>query len=164
MPQELAYPIALAVAGIAVYTDTRYGLIPNKLSFPAAGLGFGLNAATAGWDGAWVAAQAIGLGVALFLLPFLLGGMGAGDVKLLGALGALVGPTNVFETFVLSAMLGGVVGLVVLVRRFGWQVASFTLITDRGALVNPSWGATRMTGFPFASAIFFGLFASMMVS
>ena len=163
MQPDLSYPIALAIGGFAVYTDTRFGLIPNKVTFPAVGLGLALHLVTGGWDGLVFSTEGMALGLGLFLIPFLIGSMGAGDVKLLAALGAFVGPAQIFAVFLLCAMLGGVVGLVVLVRRFGWSFFSFTLLTDRAALVGPAWGGTRLTAFPFASAIFFGLFASLFV-
>ena len=165
MGQEVFFVGALAVACIAVYTDTRYGLVFNKLTLPTTALGILGHGIFGSWDGLVFALAGAGIGLSLFLIPFLIGGMGAGDVKLLAALGALVGPQHVFATFLFSATLGGVTALVVLVRRYGLPFVSTSLLSDRGALLarDPETG-TRMTAFPFGSAIFFGLFASNLVS
>ena len=154
---------ALAIAGAAVYTDTKQGIIPNKMTFPAVAVGIGANTALGGWDGLGFAAAGAALGFVLFLLPFLFGGMGAGDVKLLAALGAFIGPTAVLGTFFFSALLGGLIALAVLIRNSGIQMVGLAAFSGgvRG-LLSLSHGGTRL-GFPFASAIFFGLFAALLV-
>src|SRR5436309_8439245 len=114
---------AIAVASVAVYTDTRRTRIPNWLTFPALGVGLAMHAILGGTEALMPSLQGAGLGLLLFLVPFLIGGMGAGDVKLLAALGAFVGPEHVFIVFFVSALVGGVTGLLVLARRFGWQTA-----------------------------------------
>jgi prepilin peptidase CpaA len=151
------------IASIALYTDTRRGLIPNWLTFPTLLAGLVLHGVVSGGDGLLLSAQGAGLGLGLFLIPFLLGGMGAGDVKLLAALGAFVGPEHIFATFVFSAILGGIIGAVCLVRRFGWQATGLTVLEGWTALLSPTQFRTRLNGFPFASAILFGLFASLLV-
>lgn len=154
---------ALAIAAVAVYTDTKRGIIPNRLTFPALVLGIGLHATLGGLDGAKFAASGAALGLALFLLPFLVGNMGAGDVKLLAALGAFVGPVLIVSTFFLSVFLGGVIALFLLVRNAGLNGMKLSAMTGWSGLLSLSEGGTRM-GFPFASAIFFGLFASLLVA
>ncbi len=52
------------------------------------------------------------VGFLILILPFLLSGMGAGDVKGLAALGALIGPSAIFQTFLYMALIGGVISLV----------------------------------------------------
>jgi prepilin peptidase CpaA len=54
-------------------------------------------------------------GFCLLLLPFLMSGMGAGDVKGFAALGALIGPSAIFQTFLYTALIGGVISLVYIV-------------------------------------------------
>lgn len=164
MEQTIFSGAAFVLAAIAVFTDTKRGLIPNWLTMPAIPLGIALHGASAGLDGIIYGAGGAALGLGLFFLPYWLGNMGAGDVKLLAALGAFVGPWQVSTTFVASAMLGGLIGGCLLVRRFGWQGTYMTVASGWGSLVVPASAATRMTGFPFASAIFFGLFASLLVN
>lgn len=153
---------ALAIAGAAVFTDTKQGIIPNKLTFPAVLVGCALHAALGGWDALGFAAAGAGLGLALFLLPFLFGNMGAGDVKLLAALGAFVGPFAIFGTFFYSVILGGAVAIFLLLKNAGLDGMKLTAMTGVRGLVSLSEGRTGL-GFPFASAIFFGLFASLLV-
>ena len=163
MDHGISYVIALAIATVAVFTDTKYGRIPNVLTFPAMAAGLALHGAFGGWSGMTFSAQGAALGLGLFLLPFLLGGMGAGDVKLLAALGAFVGPMQIFAAFVCCALVGGVMGVFILVRKYGGQETLMTLMHNWNLLLTPAWRTTRMTGFPFASAIFFGIFASKFV-
>jgi prepilin peptidase CpaA len=153
---------ALAIAGVAVCTDTKRGIIPNKLTFPAVLIGCVFHGIIGGWDGLGFALSGAGLGLALFLLPFLVGNMGAGDVKLLAALGAFVGPQVIFGTFFFSVILGGAMGLVILLKHSGLEGMKLTAMTGLGGLLSLSQGGTRL-GFPFASAIFFGLVASFLV-
>ena len=83
---------ALAVTGLAGCLDWRSRRIPNWLTVPAVFAGIVVNFATAGWHGVALAFEGAGLGLAL-LLPFvLMRALGAGDWKLMGALGAFLGP------------------------------------------------------------------------
>ncbi len=109
-----------ATALIAGIYDLRYRRIPNRLNITAAALGLVLNGFFFHWHG--VASAFLGIGVALLVyFPlYLLRGMGAGDVKLMMAIGAIVGPSNWFQIFVVTALCGGFFALclVVLKRRF----------------------------------------------
>lgn len=160
MEQALYFPIALGAAGVAVYTDTRFGLISNRLTVGTFLLGVGLHAAFGGWEalGAAVLGGAVGLG--LLLVPYLLGGMGAGDAKLMAALGTLAGVQTVFAIFGWACMLGGLIALVVLIRTHGiWGIVT-AVLGGWKSLLSPDMRVTRLTGFPFASSILFGVVAS----
>lgn len=105
----------LFVSLVGLYTaaaamiDLRTKRIPNYLTMPAALLGLAYHSfAPAGW-GIGTSLAGLGVGLALLLLPWLLGGGGMGDVKLLGALGAWLGPRLMliaFGTSVLFAAIG----------------------------------------------------------
>jgi prepilin peptidase CpaA len=83
---------ALALTGLAGCLDWRSRRIPNWLTVPGLFAGIAVNFATAGWHGAALALEGAGLGLAL-LLPFvLMRALGAGDWKLMGAVGAFLGP------------------------------------------------------------------------
>ncbi|NTW05634.1 MAG: hypothetical protein HGA27_05915 [Peptococcaceae bacterium] len=55
------------------------------------------------------------LGLLLLIIPFLMGGLGGGDVKLLGVIGSIMGPSFVFTTFIFGALFGGFISLVILI-------------------------------------------------
>jgi prepilin peptidase CpaA len=113
----LFIPLAIAI----IYMDVRYRRIPNKLVFATLMAGLSLNLVFRGWHG--LASSLEGMGVA-FLMMFMLhlvGTMGAGDVKLFAAVGAIVGISSVLQTLVVVALMGGVlaVGKMIYARRVG---------------------------------------------
>src|SRR5262245_28765406 len=113
---------AFALAVIACWCDIRTRRIPNWLTFPAAALG--LIAATAMHGGSGAAASAIGwfVGLLLFFPLFALRGLGGGDVKLMGALGAWLGTSMVLGVAFYTTLAGGVLAIVLIVRhRYGGQ-------------------------------------------
>ena len=110
--------MALA-AGVLVATviDIRTRRIPNELTAAMAGIGVGL--AASGVSGLSLGASLVGFGVGLLLmLPgHALGATGAGDVKLMAAIGALIGPGMVVNAFLFTAVAGGVLAVAVAIRR-----------------------------------------------
>jgi prepilin peptidase CpaA len=108
---------ALAVAFVACVTDLRSRRIPNVLTAGAAVAGLLAHAATGGVSGGLTSLAGLVVGMALFLPFFLLGGMGAGDVKLLAALGAWLGPGQVFWLAIYASLIGGVLAVAVAVGR-----------------------------------------------
>ncbi|MGH9625306.1 MAG: A24 family peptidase [Bryobacteraceae bacterium] len=103
--------LLLALAFAAGWFDLRFRRIPNWLSLSGAVLGIGLNVLLAGRYGAAESLLGILCAFAVYVPLFLLRAMGAGDVKLMIAIGAIAGPRNWFEIFLASALLGGVVAL-----------------------------------------------------
>jgi prepilin peptidase CpaA len=99
--------VALLVGLGACVTDVRSRRIPNLLTFGAAAAGIALHSGLGGWNGFQTATMGWLAGTALFLPFFLLGGMGAGDVKLLAALGAWLGPRDAFWMAVYGSLAGG---------------------------------------------------------
>ena len=111
--------LSVLVAGLAAATviDLRTRRIPNVLT--AAMIAVGIALAVAGSSGISVPASLIGfvLGLLLMMPGYALGATGAGDVKLMGAVGALVGPALVVKAFLLTAIAGGVLAVIVAARR-----------------------------------------------
>src|SRR6266487_4101037 len=105
--------IAVGVTLVAVAWDVATRRIPNPLTFGAALAAFAVHAYIGGWSGAGMAAAGWAAGIALFFPVFALGGMGAGDVKLLGAVGAWLGPVAAVWVALYSGIAGGILGLVV---------------------------------------------------
>jgi prepilin peptidase CpaA len=102
---------------VATAVDIRTRRIPNELTATMAGLGVGLSAAGVSGVPVWASILGFILGLALMMPGHLLGATGAGDVKLMGAVGALVGPAHVVSAFLFTAIAGGVLAIVVAVRR-----------------------------------------------
>ena len=93
---ELKYVAVVAVALVACVTDLRSRRIPNVLTFGAATAGLVFHIFAPMGEGPTTALLGWLIGVAIFFVPFALGGLGGGDVKLLGALGAWLGPSGIF--------------------------------------------------------------------
>lgn len=104
---------AIVIAVIAAVWDLKTRRIPNVLTFGAALAAIVVHLWLQGPAGAGWAVAGWLVGVAFFLPFFALGGMGAGDVKLLGALGAWLGPGPVVWVALFSLIAGGIIGLAV---------------------------------------------------
>ena len=104
-----------AVVVTAAATDLYRRKIPNWLTLPAMALGLGVN--TIGGLGFLPALWGMLLGLGVFAVFFAVGFMGAGDGKLMGAVGAFVGWPQMATVMVLIAILGGVAGVVVAWRQ-----------------------------------------------
>src|SRR5215207_7552353 len=100
----------LAVACVA---DLRTRRIPNLLTMSAAGGALLFHLFTGGWAAAGWSLAGLFLGALLFFPMFALRGMGAGDVKLLAAVGAWLGPGQVAIVALATSIAGGVIAVVV---------------------------------------------------
>jgi prepilin peptidase CpaA len=107
----------LIVGAAACATDLHSRRIPNWLTFGAAAAAIATHYAIAGQSGAQYAASGWVIGLFVFLPLFLLGGMGAGDVKLLAALGAWLGPKDALMLAGYASIAGGVIGLAIAIRH-----------------------------------------------
>jgi prepilin peptidase CpaA len=105
--------IAVGVGLAACVTDLRSRRIPNVLTFGAAAAALVYGTLTAGWSGAGSAALGWLIGALAFIVPFALGGLGGGDVKLLAAIGAWLGPLGAFWLALYTGIAGGVMALFV---------------------------------------------------
>jgi len=108
-----AHIVGLTIASIACVTDLRTRRIPNVLTFGAALAGLLYQFVNGGIDGLGNGALGWLVGALIFVLPFALGGLGGGDVKLLAALGAWLGPENVLWLSLYTGVAGGVMALAV---------------------------------------------------
>ena len=109
--------VAVALCVVASAFDVRSRRIPNALTFGAVAAALAFHGWTRGLEGILGAASGFGVGFALFFPMFALGGMGAGDVKLLAALGAWLGPAAAAWTALYAAMAGGVMAVALAVAR-----------------------------------------------
>jgi prepilin peptidase CpaA len=104
---------ALAVAIVAAVCDLRTRKIPNVLTFGTVVVAVFLHGYMDGWRAAGLSAAGCAAGLALFFPFFALGGLGAGDVKLLGAVGACVGPLATVWVALYASISGGVMAVIV---------------------------------------------------
>lgn len=111
MTVELRITAAICVGVIACAFDLSTRRIPNVLTFGASLVALTLCLVTEGLPGLGSSAAGWLIGCALFLPLFLLRGLGAGDVKLLAALGAWVGPSTIVWTALYGAIAGGVMAV-----------------------------------------------------
>jgi prepilin peptidase CpaA len=114
---NLTFLVLVIGVATAAVIDIRTRRIPNELTAALAGLGLGL--AATGVSGVSVGAAVAGMVVGfLLMLPgHALGATGAGDVKLMAAVGALLGPATVVNAFLFTALAGGGLAAVVALRR-----------------------------------------------
>jgi prepilin peptidase CpaA len=116
-PQTTYMEAALVCASIARLYDLRTRRIPNKLTLPAIIFGLTLHLMRGGpAELGWSALAGLIAG-GVFLLFFLAGGMGAGDVKLMTAVGCLVGTGNIKDVLIATVLIGAVMGLVLALYR-----------------------------------------------
>jgi prepilin peptidase CpaA len=116
---------AAATGLVACTWDIRTRRVPNWLTFGSAILAWAVWLSAHGVRGAGWSAAGWLAGCAVFLPFFVLRGMGAGDVKLLAALGAWIGPVTVLWAAAYGAMAGGVLALAVaLSHKYLWRALS----------------------------------------
>lgn len=107
----------VVVLCVATFTDLRNRRIPNWLVLPFLAAGFAVSGWLQGWHGLLLSLEGAALGLVVYGFFFWMGGMGAGDVKLCAAIGAWIGPSQLFIALVITGMVGGV--MVVCWAAFG---------------------------------------------
>ena len=116
--KQFVYPAAataVALAGAA--TDIRSRRIPNLITGPAILLGLALHLSLDGWHGLLTSLAAGLICGAIFLIFYVAGGMGAGDVKLIAAAGCIAGLSDAGYLLILTSLAGGVMGLAFAMMR-----------------------------------------------
>jgi prepilin peptidase CpaA len=121
LPKQVIWLLPALFAVIAGFTDWRSRRIPNWLTVCGLLLGITVNSLTRGWLGAKDSLLGAGLGL-LLLLPFvLMRSLGAGDWKLVGALGAFLGPSHLVTVLFATVLVAGLMALILVIwkRRMG---------------------------------------------
>ncbi len=158
--EHLIFPLAIALW--ISWNDLRTRKIPNYLTLGAALAGLLFNLAVSGLSGLTSALLGLLLGFGFLILPYILGGMGAGDVKALAALGAWLGPLGTLCLFCYMAIAGGLMSLGVLIwRGLLWQnFLNLILCQDKGSALLP---ARKTPGIPYGVAMALGMLALVMI-
>ena len=154
--------------GIAVFTDWREHKIYNKLLVPAFFTALLLNTLQGGGAGLTNSLLGVATGFVLLLLPYLMGGMGAGDVKLLAVIGAFGGVTFVLTSFLYGTAIGGLISVFLLARRkaLGNTLKHFLLflpILQKPQHLSETMGNARQEKFPYGIAIALGTLIALFL-
>ena len=141
--------LLIPLAGIVSYYDVRYRRIPNLVVVSALVSGLIINTSFGGFGGTWASVEGFGLAFAPMFLMHIFGAMGAGDVKLFAAVGAVLGVKMVPMTFVIVVMLGAALAIYTMLRSGtvfstlhgvlrifvgilpGWEMPRFAMPPDR---------------------------------
>ena len=138
--------LVIAVVLVAAVTDFLWQKIPNLLTFPSMLIGMSGHTLANGWEGLQMSLLGLAVGSGTLIGFYILGGMAAGDVKLLGAVGSIIGPQDVFLVFLMTAILGGVYSIGVMVGLFGARG-----MAQRVTGIFQTWFLTKDLSFAFAS-------------
>lgn len=116
------------------YEDARNKKIPNKYTIPAIFVGLLLMSMDSGFDGFRNSFTGFILGFLIFFIPFIFGFMGAGDVKLMAAIGALKGFTFTAYSLLASSIAGGI--MVIIYAIYKRQMLK-TILNMFGLIIKP---------------------------
>lgn len=160
--------LLIGLLAIASLYDLKYRRIPNWL------IGLGLLSAlsgywlTGGWAGVLFSLKGLAAGIGLLLVPFALRGIGAGDVKLLGLVGAFQGIHFVCSTFLWMALWGGLMALIIAYRngRLGQILINIFPVSVKYALPFTARIADKPNSeqvvYPYALAIALGVLCTFL--
>jgi prepilin peptidase CpaA len=125
---QIVWAFALAFTGCAGWIDWRVRRIPNWLTVSGLFLGIALHASFAGWHGALMSVEGAGLALVVLLPLVLMRALGAGDWKLMGAVGAFLGPWMFLFVLLASSFVAGVMAIVLMIRTNSVKQTMLNLI------------------------------------
>ncbi len=160
---HLVFPLLLALW--IAWEDLKTHRIPNYLTLGTALAGLAYGLIFHGWTGMADGCLGMLLGFGLLIVPYLMIGMGAGDVKALAALGAWLGPGLVFYLFLYMGMAGGVMALAVLCYkgllwsklRRGWVLLVNLILCRPGGVAPEAIPSPKIEGIPYGVAMALGM-------
>jgi prepilin peptidase CpaA len=157
---------AIIILAIAAYIDWKEHRVPNWLTYSAWGLGILFHALSGGISGVSLSLLGTVAGLATLIIPYALRGMGAGDVKLMAAVGAWVGASITLHAFLWITVAGGVMGLYSILRsqeireRFAtMNIAGRNLMSFKRLDQGQSADAPRRILLPYGVPIAIGFYA-----
>ncbi len=165
----IAAAFLVVLAFIITYYDVCYRRIPNPFVLATLLVGIFLNTINAGLSGTLSSLAGCAAGFAIMFCLHLFGAMGAGDVKLFAAVASVTGAQLVLPTFLVVAIIGGVLGVVSMVRAGQIKLTMMRVLQIiLGILPGHSVPrfpvpADRRLTIPYGVAITFGSFISLIV-
>lgn len=154
----------LIILLICVITDIKNRKIYNKVIYPSLLITFVFHFASSGWTGLSHSFLGFLIGFSILLIPYMLGGMGAGDVKLLALIGAIKGGAFVFQSFLYIALIGALMaGMIIIFRRDMLKSIVYYIASLKGGTKLPggiSRGSLTAT-YPYGVAIALGAVVKM---
>ena len=158
--------ILLLILGTAIASDLRWRTIPNWLTAPAVLVGLGFHTVMNQFAGFVFSLEGAAVGLGLFIILYVCGWMGAGDVKLFAAVGSFLGPAQTISAAIVIALVGGLLAFLVLGFHQGWRKTTLWLwshfetmvVTKSAQDLTPIQGAAPK--LPYAVAIGLGTIGS----
>jgi prepilin peptidase CpaA len=161
--------LLIATLIICCITDLKVRKIYNKVIFPILFSVFLLHLILNGFTGLKVSILGFIAGIIILIIPFVLRGIGAGDVKLLALIGAIKGSGFAFNTALYMFMIGGIIALVIIIfhsetinffKKLFWWLASLI----KGSYYKLEFPTTPfLKKFPYSVAIAGGAFICLML-
>lgn len=169
-PETMKLILLAPMTTFIMYYDVRYRRIPNVLVLATLIGGLAINTSLAGFSGTVSSLEGFALAFVPMFLIHLFGAMGAGDVKLFGAVGAVLGVAMVPMTFIIVVMLGAALAVYTMLRSGtvfstlhgvlrivvgilpGWEMPRFAMPADRKHTI--PYGVAIMLGSLLSAGIF----------
>jgi prepilin peptidase CpaA len=165
----VAAAFLVVLAFIISYYDVCYRRIPNPFVLATLTVGILLNSIHAGFSGALSSLTGCAVGFAIMFGLHLFGAMGAGDVKLFAAIASITGAQLVLPTFLVVAIIGGVLGVFSMIRAGQMQITMMRVLQILMGLLLPGHSvprfpvpADRRLTIPYGVAITFGSLISLV--
>lgn len=144
---------AILIPGVllASWIDYAQHKVPNWLNATLIAVGFGVQGFYHGPTGIWIGFCGMWVGFGVLIIPWMMHGMGAGDVKLMAAIGVWFGPWMTLVSFALGAVIGGIIAAVMIVaaRKTRYAMANLSIImvkcTSRDTLFS-DFGSAKSFG------------------
>jgi prepilin peptidase CpaA len=114
---QFHYYVLIILMAAAFYTDVKDLRIPNRLTFSTVLVSFLYHFIVNGWEGLIFSGLGCGAGVGIFILLYAFKAIGAGDVKLFGSIGAIMGLEFTLYSMMYSVIYAGLIGLIILLIR-----------------------------------------------
>lgn len=162
--------VLLPLSAIITYYDVRYRRIPNAFVFATLASGIAINGIFGGLSGLFGSIGGCALAFGLMFILHVFGAMGAGDVKLFAAIGAVIGAHLVLPNFLVVLLTGGVLAMISVIRSGrvrttmnrvlqilvgllpGWNMPKFAVPADRSHTI--PYGVAITIGSIISTAIF----------